>query len=340
MRPHCDKPRVGLFTFAATAIALLSGCEGSQSALQPAGPAAQDIALLWWWMLGTSAVIVFAVVGLWLYAQFRRPPPEQAGMRHTAAVDRIMARRWLIGGGLVLPTVTMVVLLAFGIPMGHRMLPLPLPEAPLRIEVTGHQWWWEVHYPEQGITTANQIHIPAGRPVDFHLASADVIHAFWVPQLGGKLDMIPGRTNVLRLQADAPGRFRGQCAEFCGLQHARMRFTVEALPEDAFAQWVAARQADEARPIRDADAPSAQVFEAHCSQCHSVAGAPATGGPDLRHLHSRTLIGAGTLHHDGHGLKRWLREHQHLKPGNHMPAHDHLDDDTLSALVDWLRRQQ
>lgn len=321
---------------------LLGGCEGSQSALQPAGGAARDIALLWWWMLGTSTVILLAVVGLWLYAQFRHQDDSsgQAGPQNIADFDRITGRRWLIGGGLVLPTVAIVVLLAFGIPIGHRMLPLPLDEAPLRIEVTGHQWWWEVHYPEQGITTANQIHMPAGRPVDFHLTSNDVIHAFWVPQLGGKLDMIPGRINVLRLQADAPGRFRGQCAEFCGLQHARMRIKVEALPEEAFNQWVAARQADEARSVRDPDSPSAQVFDSHCSQCHSVAGEPTPGGPDLRHLHSRALLGAGTLRHDRDGLQRWLRDHQQLKPGNRMPSHDQLDDDTLSALADWLGRQQ
>lgn len=319
---------------------LLSGCEGGQSALQPAGGAARDIALLWWWMLGASVVILVAVVGLWLYAQFRHSSGIPSETWDTAEGDPVVARRWLIGGGLVLPGAAIVALLAFGIPMGHRMLPLPLSEAPLRIEVTGHQWWWEVHYPEQGITTANQIHIPAGHPVDFHLNSADVIHAFWVPQLGGKLDMIPGRTNVLRLQADTPGRFRGQCAEFCGLQHARMRMTVEALPEEAFAQWVAARQADEARPVRAPDSPSAAVFDTHCSQCHSVTGDPASGGPDLRHLHSRTLLGAGTLRHEDDGLERWLRDHQQLKPGNRMPAHDDLDDDTLSALADWLRRQQ
>lgn len=223
---------------------LLSGCGGDQSALAPAGRTAHEVALLWWWMLGVSTIVLIAVCGLWLWAQFRKPVDTDPD------TERRIARRWLVGGGLVLPLVTIVVLLAFGIPIGHRMLPLPLDEAPMKIEVTGHQWWWEVHYPASGITLEDRIVMPAGRPVDFHLESADVIHSFWVPRLGGKIDMIPGRTNVLRLQADAPGRFRGQCAEFCGLRHAHMTLTVDALAEDDWQAWLAERaqtgQADEA----------------------------------------------------------------------------------------------
>ncbi|WP_211315745.1 cytochrome c oxidase subunit II [Isoalcanivorax indicus] len=214
----------------------LTACGGDQSALAPAGSAARDVALLWWWMLGVSAVVLLAVCGLWLWAQFRTPPPTDQD------TEQRIARRWLIGGGLALPLVAITVLLAFGIPIGHRMLPLPLTEAPMKIEVTGHQWWWEVHYPDTGITLEDHIIMPAGRPVDFHLESADVIHSFWVPRLGGKIDMIPGRTNVLRLQADAPGRFRGQCAEFCGLRHAHMVLTVEALAEDDWQAWLADQQ--------------------------------------------------------------------------------------------------
>lgn len=186
---------------------------------------------LWWGMFTVAALVLIVVVALWIYALCRAP------RTYDAATQRRIARRWIIGGGIVLPTVTVVTLLAFGIPMGHRMLPLP-DERAFRIDVTAHQWWWEVRYPDHGITSTDHLVIPAGRPIDVHVTSADVIHSFWIPRLGGKIDVVPGRTNVLRLQADEPGRYRGQCAEFCGAHHAHMVFTVDALDPDAFDDWL------------------------------------------------------------------------------------------------------
>ncbi len=216
----------------------LSACSGPQSTLAPAGPAAQAVAELWWAMAAFAAGVLVVVVGLWLYAMGRSPrdlSPEQA---------RRVGRRWIVGGGLVLPITAIVALLAFAIPIGHRLLPLPLPEqTPLRIDVVGHQWWWEVRYPDARVTAANRLHLPVGQPVDVHVSSADVIHSFWVPRLGGKIDAIPGITNVIRLYADRPGVFRGQCAEFCGAQHARMILSVEAQASRAFDAWLSARQA-------------------------------------------------------------------------------------------------
>lgn len=200
--------------------------------LDPAGPAAATAALLWWGMFSAFSLVFVAVCGLWLYAMFRTPTSRDE--THTRRIQR----RWLIGGGLVLPLVSMVVLLGFGIPAGHSMLPLPPDEGdPLDVHVTAHQWHWEVRYPNRDISLVNEVHIPAGRPVDVHLSSADVIHSFWVPRLGGKLDAIPGRTHVLRLQADEPGIYRGQCAEFCGTGHARMHFTVIAHTPEDFGAW-------------------------------------------------------------------------------------------------------
>lgn len=139
---------------------------------------------------------------------------------------------------MILPSVSITLLLFFGIPMGHRMLPLPPAEGQaLRIDVIGHQWWWEVRYPDTKISLSNELHIPAGKPIDIHLSTADVIHGFWVPRLGGKLDAIPGHINVLRLQADEPGTYLGQCVEFCGLHHARMKFTVTAHSPEDFNRW-------------------------------------------------------------------------------------------------------
>lgn len=211
---------------------LLAGCSGPFSTLDPAGPAARWSAALWWAMLAVATLVLVAVVALWLHAM-RRPADTD-----TASARRIQ-QRWIIGGGIVLPGVSITLLLAFGIPIGHRMLPLPPAHGEaVRIEVTGHRWWWQVRYPGTAIQLTNELHIPAGTPVDIHLTSADVIHSFWVPRLGGKLDAIPGRINVLRLEADRPGVYRGQCAEFCGLQHAHMQFTLHAHTPEAFRNWL------------------------------------------------------------------------------------------------------
>jgi cytochrome c oxidase subunit II len=216
---------------------LLAACAGPQSALAPAGPAARIAADLWWGMFSVAALVLLTVVGLWIYALQRKPPDYDEATHHR------IARRWIIGGGIILPGISIVVLLAFGIPLGHRMLPLPHSgEQPLKIEVTGHQWHWEFRYPGTGIVSSDRLVIPAGRTIDFHVGSADVIHSFWVPRLGGKIDAIPGRINVLRLRADQPGEYRGQCAEFCGAGHAHMVFAVEVLDAAAFDGWLEANK--------------------------------------------------------------------------------------------------
>ncbi|WP_275425463.1 cytochrome c oxidase subunit II [Pseudomonas saudimassiliensis] len=219
---------------------LLTGCSGPYSALDPAGPSASGAAALWWAMASFSVVTLIVVVLLWLYASRRQPgevPDEQA--------QRIQ-NRWVVGGGLILPISAITLLLAFGIPIGHRMLPLPLAEGEaLRIDVTARQWQWDVSYPGTGVRLLDELHIPAGTAVDLHLTSEDVIHSFWVPRLGGKLDMFPGRTNVLRLQADEPGVYYGQCAEFCGTGHAHMKFTVRAHTPAEFEAWLEGATVDE-----------------------------------------------------------------------------------------------
>lgn len=231
----------------------LSGCSGVQSTLDPAGPAAAAVAWLWWGMLAFSTVVVIAVVALWLHAM--RGDRKPMSDRHARRVEQ----RWLIGGGLLLPTGAIVLLLVFGIPVGHRMLPLPLAEPPLRIDVIGHQWWWEVRYPDTGVVLVNELHLPAGVPVDIHASSADVVHAFWVPRLGGKMDMIPGRTNILRIEADQPGYYRGQCAEFCGTLHARMVLQVQAHTPQDFAAWLEAQRSAPAAITSGSQPPSEEA---------------------------------------------------------------------------------
>jgi len=218
---------------------LLTSCNGPYSTLDPAGPTAHSITLLWWGMFGFATVVLIAVVLLWLYAMHRDPGnPDPA---HAAAIQR----RLIIGGGLILPTASILLLLIIGVPMGQRMHPQQISgQDTAYIEVTGHQWWWEVRYPGTGVTLQNTLHIPAGTAVNIHLRSSDVIHSFWVPRLAGKLDAIPGVTNILRLQVDEPGTYYGQCAEFCGLQHAHMLFTVEAHTQEDFDTWLSERRSD------------------------------------------------------------------------------------------------
>ncbi len=214
--------------------------------LQPAGPSAQAIASVWWWMAGVALLVLLGVVALWLWAMQRGVARRtlDGGLdtpeRHAGTHRKDL--RWIVGGGIVLPLLAMGALLVFGTPAGRHQLPWPLQAgaAPLRIEVQASQWAWDLHYPGQAEPLRDELRLPVGRAVDLHLRSADVIHSFWVPRLGGKLDAVPGRTNVLRLQADEPGVFRGQCAEFCGLDHARMVLTVRALPATEFDAWLAA----------------------------------------------------------------------------------------------------
>ena len=191
-------------------------------------------------MFTTALIVTLVVLGLWLWAVKRGQGNRDLSDNPLDTVtdiktDERRGRVWIISGGLVLPLVSITALLAVGIPIGHSMLPLGEPA--LRVDITGHQWWWEVHYPEADLALVDELHIPAGVPVDLHLTSADVIHAFWVPRLGGKLDLVPGHVNVLRLEADEPGEYRGVCAEFCGLNHSRMHITVIAHSAEDFSQW-------------------------------------------------------------------------------------------------------
>lgn len=216
----------------------LSGCSGPFSALDAAGSSARIAQWLWWAMVLYATVVFLVVVSLWLYAI--RRPHEDINSEQT----KKFGRRLIIAGGVILPIVSTGLLLIFGIPAGHRMLPLAPEEGEVfHVHVTGHQWWWEVHYPDSNISLVDVVHIPAGVAVDVHLRSADVVHSFWVPRLAGKLDMIPGHTNVLRIQADEPGTYRGQCAEFCGTAHAHMKFVVHAHAPEDFDRWW--RQAQE-----------------------------------------------------------------------------------------------
>jgi cytochrome c oxidase subunit II len=205
--------------------------------LDPQGPAAEVMADLWWLLLGLGVAVFVAFAALLVVGLFRRAPA--AGRAGRQAPTRF--GRWIVGGGVVLPLIVLLVVLGATV-QAMRVLPDRAPSEALRVEIVGHQWWWEVRYPAEGITTTNELHIPVGRPVALQLTSADVIHSFWVPALAGKMDLLPDNVNTMVLQADEPGEHLSHCAEFCGLRHANHRLIVVAEPAERFAAWVADQQ--------------------------------------------------------------------------------------------------
>jgi len=220
-----------------------------------------------------------------------------------------------------------------------RSQPRPAPANALNVEVIAHQWWWEFRYPAAGVVTANELHIPEGRPVRLKLRSADVLHSFWVPQLGGKRDVVPGQTNEITLIARVPGEYLGQCAEFCGLSHANMRFRVFVDTPQEFARWEAAQRADAATPpAGDKKAVAgADIFaNSPCTACHTIRGVSAGSiGPDLTHFASRTTLGSGIMKNTPSNLAEWLRDPARIKPGARMPRLG-LAGPELSKLIAYL----
>lgn len=301
--------------FATSAIVVLAACASQdQGAFQPRGSAARTTNILFWSMLAVGVAVCAAVLVLLARAARGRDPDDG----DDAAVER-RSVRLVVGGGVVLPVVVLVVLALSMLFVSDRLA--GGADADLEIEVTAHQYWWEVHYPG-GVVTANEIHIPVDTRVRVVLHTADVIHSFWVPQLAGKIDMLPGETTDLVIDADEPGTYLGQCAEFCGVQHARMRFLVVAQPDDEFADWLDAQAGDARQPVGDAARRGASTFvEVGCASCHTVRGTTAAGreGPDLTHLASRKTLGAATLDNGRGQLGGWITDPQAAKPGNEMP---------------------
>lgn len=289
---------------------------------------------LWWLMLalGLAVFVVFAVfLGLGLFRR-RVPPDPGAGAETPEAFNR-----WLVGAGVAAPL--LVIAVVFGATVGAlRRLPMTAPAGAPEIEVVGHQWWWEVRYPEAGVRTANELHLPVGRPVALRLSSVDVIHSFWVPALGGKLDLLPDRVNTLVLEADAPGEHRNRCAEFCGLQHTMMGMIVVAEPEERYEAWLAEQRRPAAEPAGAAAHRGRDVFlAAKCAECHAIQGtaAVATKGPDLTHVASRRTLGAAAVANTPERLAQWVADPHAIKRGVAMPAAN-LTDEDLDAVLAYL----
>lgn len=296
--------------------------------LRAAGDAALAIAQVGWVLIVGGAVIFGGVMLLLVWALRRRG----------TAVRPLL---WIAGGGVALPAVVFGALFAWSLPLSPVYKPVPPPGA-LVVTVTGRLWWWEVRYtgPDGAdVITANEIRIPTGRAVYLALTSADVIHSFWVPALAGKMDMVPGRVQHLLVRTDTPGTWRGQCAEFCGGQHARMALHVVAQPPGEFDAWLTAQARPAPAPVSAQQVRGLAAFTAQrCDACHTVRGHTAGSrlGPDLTHVGSRLHLGAGTVPATPGAMAQWVAHVQQLKPGARMPDYARLDSETLADIGAWL----
>jgi cytochrome c oxidase subunit 2 len=323
--------RAALGSLLSCAALTLTGCGGgSPSTLRPAGPKSADVTVSWWILFAVAAFVCVLVIGATILAAVLR--------RRAGTVKQGDGRRFVLVMGVILPGIVLAATFGLSVTdLAHNAAP-PKPAA-LTIEVTGHQWWWEVRYPAQGAVTANEVHVPVGTPVHLRLRTADVIHSFWVPQVMPKRDMLPKRVNETWVSVDKPGTYRGECAEYCGVEHAVMDFSVVAQPRAQFRAWLR-------REARTAEAPTTaqakqgeSVFTTStCATCHTVRGTSAHGhvGPDLTHVGSRSRLAAGAIPNDFGHMAGWVANSQTVKPGNKMPP-QHLSPSDLRAVVAYLQ---
>jgi cytochrome c oxidase subunit II len=308
------------------------------SALDIRGEGSRIIWDEWWFTFWLSTIIFVGIMILLGYIIYRRRR-SPTDLSSSLAVDMgdPGGMHWIWLGGIALPVVVLSAVLAMSM-RSSILLASPPSEEVVTIDVIGHRWWWEVRYPEQGIVTANQIHVPVGQPVRIRVTSADVIHSFWVPQVHPKIDLIPGQVNSIWLQADVPGVYRGICAEFCGLQHARMHLMLVAEAPERFHDWLTHEQGIANIPDDPAVLAGQQVFESSsCVYCHTIRGTSAAGsvGPDLTHFGRRLTIAAGVLENNPGNLGGWILDPQHVKPGSLMPSTS-LTGAELQALLAYL----
>jgi cytochrome c oxidase subunit II len=332
-------PRRGVI---ACAVLLISGCGQLQSALNPAGEGAAQIADLFWYMTIGGFIIWLTVVALFVYAMFYSPRPH----------DDRRSRLIVIGGGAVVPTIVLTILLAYGLAMLPN-LQAPAREGSITIDVTGLQYWWRVKYPglmtsdtnaastnaASIMETANEIVLPAGQEIEFRLHSDDVIHSFWIPSLGGKVDMMPGRVNRLKLAPNRTGQFRGVCAEYCGEAHALMAFDVQVLEPEQFNDWLTHQSSSAIAPESAIAVRGASSFlSLGCGACHSIRGTEANGryGPDLTHFASRRTFAAGSFENHSDLLARWIRQTHQMKQGVLMPTFAEISDEDVHAIAAYL----
>lgn len=342
-----------------------AGCAGAPSPLDPRTAATARIAELGWILIALAVAVcvaVFTALFAALVVGHRRGRRAEAP-ESRAEVAAGQDGRVVVIGGMVLPSIVIAFTLAYTIYTLREVAGIGGPgrgtaasahadhggarpgeqvsagTAQLAVQVTGKQWWWQVQYPSEQVVTANEIHVPVGVPIRLTVSSDDVIHSFWIPQVAGKVDLIPGKTNTITFQVDQPGVFRGLCSEFCGIQHARMHLLLIVDAPTDFASWVARQQRAPPAPADPLTAQGQQLFLRSCAECHAVQGTGAAGsaGPDLTHVASRQTLGAGMHENTRANLASWTADAQAMKPGNRMPRSD-LDAAQVQAIVTYLER--
>jgi cytochrome c oxidase subunit 2 len=312
------------------------GCCGNQVVLNPHGPVARSIASLTGILFAVSGVVYVLVLAATFWALVRRRRETD----DSPATHRRLTRT--VTGAVLLTAATLVVL-ALSSVTAERGLTQPSGPGAVEVDVIGHQWWWDFRYhdvtPSDVVGSPNELHIPVGVPVVLRVQSSDVIHTFWVPNLHGKRDLIPGQVTYTWIQADTPGVYRGQCAEFCGHQHAHMAFLVVAQPMSEFLDWIRQQRQPAAEPVTAEQQQGKALFlRSTCVTCHTVRGTPAGShvGPELTHVASRQTIAAGTLPNTRQHLAEWIHDSQAIKPGNRMPPQP-FDQADLDSVVSYIR---
>lgn len=330
----------------------LTSCVTLQSTSNTHGPAAKNIARL---SHAMSITFVIAIVVMWALLAIALKK-KRGTLREHMPIDAGGGQAWVAIGGIAVPFLVLSVFFFMGLDLlagfpihgdhGAMDMGSMAGKSKPDILIIGHQWWWEIHYiddPNHPVITANEVHIPAHRPVNIELRSADVIHAFWVPSLHGKVDLLPGNVNFIRIEASEPGNYIGQCAEYCGKQHANMHILLIAQEPAAFDDWLANQRKPGVAPMSPDAVKGQEAFLAGpCSKCHTVRGTPAAGrfGPDLTHIGSRQEIGSDTFPNNEAYLEGWITDAQALKPGCKMPKITQYSGSQLRSLVAYLRQLQ
>lgn len=315
------------------------GCSGNQSVLNPQGPGARSIAHLIWMLFALAGVVYVLVLAAMFWAIRRTRRESDDSPATTRTLTRSVTAAAILTGAIL-------VVLALSSVTAERGLTNPSGPGAVEVDVIGHQWWWDFQYhdvsPSDWVASPNELHIPLGVPVVLRLVSRDVIHSFWVPNLHGKRDLVPGQVTYTWIQADTPGVYRGQCAEFCGHQHAHMAFIVVAEPMRDFQAWIQRQRQPAPEPATPERQRGQDLFlHTTCVTCHTIRGTTAGSrvGPELTHVASRQTIGAGTLPNTRAHLAEWISNSQAIKPGNRMPPHNFSPAD-LDALLSYVRSLQ
>lgn len=336
------KRSIAKITVFAGAVAL-AACRGSQNALDSAGVQSGRIESLWWLFFWITAAIYVIVMAVLAAAILRRRKADEKTAPETQPEP--VSEQWtsnIVKGAVGVSVIILFTLMILSFRTGRAINTLSSERSPIEIQITGNQWWWDVEYrdpiPSMNIRTANELHLPVGRPVKLTLQSLDVIHSFWLPNMHGKMDLIPGYKSTFFFRPDEIGTFFGQCAEFCGYQHAKMRLVLFVESQEDYEKWAAAQRAVPPPPTDQTQQRGQQLFlRSVCTQCHAVAGTTASArvGPDLTHVASRHFIAAASMYNTHDHLKIWITDPQKIKPGVRMPMNTYTEED-LNALVAYI----